>query len=62
MIDAKKSRSKEFLNISLDFYMPETGAPMQQIEFSAKLVAKEKRDGSNGQMRKLQYISQVIIM
>ncbi len=41
--------AKEILNISLDFFMPETGALMQRIEFRAKSVAKEKRDGSGCQ-------------
>ncbi len=41
LIDAKKSL-KEFLSIFLDFFTPENGALMQEIEFRAKLVAKEK--------------------
>ncbi len=31
--------------------MPETGAPMQRIEFRAKLVAKEKKDSSGGRKK-----------
>ena len=36
---------KRFLNIFW-LFMTETGAPIQPMEFRAKLVAKEKRDGS----------------